>query len=215
MKYRQEFRVPERVGTVWLFFEQPLRVAECIPGFEKAVLLEGDSLSVRATQKLGPMSATFEARVRITERVHEERIEFTSTGKAVRGAVGNFRARNSVFLKPAGDETEVLVEGEAALAGVLGTIGHTVITKQAKKATAEFARNLERALSGAEGPAAAASAPVRPQAAPMEVERTTASTPVAQEAPARPPSDPWAKAAAVLSGAATIVGLIILWQLSV
>ena len=156
MKFRHEFSVRESGDKVWRFFEQPLAVARCIPGVEKAEPLEdGDeSYSVRATQKLGPMSTTFEAKVRITERVVGERIAFTATGKAVRGALGNFRAQNAVSLTRMGDETHVAVEGEVALAGVLGSVGSAVINKQAAKTTAEFACNLEQALSAGEEPRA-------------------------------------------------------------
>ena len=152
MKFRHEFRVRESGDKVWRFFERPLDVARCIPGVETAEPLEDgdDSYSVRATQKLGPMSTTFRAKVRITERVDGEMIEFTATGKAVRGAVGNFRAQNAVMLMRDGEETCVAVEGEVALAGVLGSIGSAVINKHAAKVTAEFANNLEQALSTAE-----------------------------------------------------------------
>ena len=154
MKYRHEFRVPEPSTKVWRFFEQPLAVAHCMPGVEAVEPLEGehDSYSVRATQKLGPMSTTFQAKVRITERVAGARITFTATGKAVRGAVGNFRAQNVVTLTPEGDETCVTVQGEVALAGVLGTVGSAVINKHAAKVTAQFASNLEQVLSAADEP---------------------------------------------------------------
>ena len=154
MKFRHEFRVREGSDKVWRFFERPLDVARCIPGVETAEPLEddADSYSVRATQKLGPMSTTFQAKVRITERIAGARIAFTATGKAVRGAVGNFRAQNAVTLMPDGEETCVAVEGEVALAGVLGTVGSAVINKQAARTTAEFACNLERALSVGEEP---------------------------------------------------------------
>ena len=207
MKFRQEFRVSEPLSKVWLFFEQPLRVAECIPGFEKAVPLEDNNYSVRATQKLGPMSATFEARIRITEKIHEERIEFNATGKAVRGAVGNFRSQNTVILTPSGDETEVLVEGEAALAGVLGTVGNSIINKQVAKVTAEFSSNLERMISGGN----------KPEPLPKTAVHKTnvmASDPTPQ-IKAQPQRDPWAKATAILSAAAVIIGLVILWRISV
>ncbi|MDE0202837.1 MAG: SRPBCC domain-containing protein [Rhodospirillaceae bacterium] len=156
MKYRHEFRVREPRDRVWLFFEQPLEAAQCMPGVEEAQPLESedDTYSVRATQKLGPMSTTFQAKVRITERVTGARIAFTATGKAVRGAVGNFRAQNTVTLTETGGETCVAVEGEVALAGVLGTVGSAVINKHAAKVTAEFATNLERALSAADQPCA-------------------------------------------------------------
>jgi carbon monoxide dehydrogenase subunit G len=214
MKFRQEFRVPENIEKVWLFFEQPLSVAKCIPGVETAEELDGDSFTVRATQKLGPMSAIFDARIRITNRVHKERIEFGSTGKAVRGAAGNFRTQNAVILTPAGEETDVVVEGEAALAGVLGTIGHTVINKQAAKVTAAFARNLEQALSEAGNATAGVIEPTDAKATPTPAARTVESIPRAQDAPARPSADPWTKAAAILSGAATIIGLVILIRMS-
>ncbi len=157
MKYRHEFRVRASGDTVWRFFERPLEVAQCMPGVETAEPLESedDSYSVRATQKLGPMSTTFQAKVRITERVAGARIAFTATGKAVRGAVGNFRAQNAVTLTEAGGETCVSVEGEVALAGVLGTVGSAVINKHAAKVTAQFACNLEQALSAADAPGAA------------------------------------------------------------
>ena len=156
MKYRHEFRVREPRDEIWRFFERPLEVAQCLPGVEEAEPVEGeqDCYSVRATQQLGPMSTTFRAKVRITERVPGARIAFTATGKAVRGAVGNFRAQNTVTLTEAGSETCVAVEGEVALAGVLGTVGSAVINKHAAKVTAAFASNLEQALIAADEPCA-------------------------------------------------------------
>ena len=194
MKFRQEFHIAAPPTTVWRFFEQPLRVADCIPGVDSAEEIGEDRLSVQATQKLGPLSTTFEAKIRITERVAEERIAFSATGKAVRGAAGNLRSDNVVTLKANGGGTDIVVEGEAALAGVLGTVGNSIVNKQAEKVIDEFARNLERALSGDAAPAAAFAA--TPQAVPAQA-----------LAPAR---DPWVKVAAVFSIAATIIGLIIL-----
>ena len=154
MKYRHEFSVPESAGTVWRFFERPLEVARCLPGVETIEPLEGedDGWSVRATQKLGPMTTTLQARVRITGRIAGKQIAFAATGKAVRGAVGNFRAQNTVTLTAEGGETRITVEGEVALAGVLGSVGSAVINRQAAKTTAEFACNLEQALSAAGSP---------------------------------------------------------------
>jgi carbon monoxide dehydrogenase subunit G len=214
VKFRQEFDVAEKVAKLWEFFEQPARVAECIPGVEKVALVDDDNLTVIATQRLGPMAATFEARVQIVERVREQKIQFTSTGKAVRGAVGNFRATNTVFLNAAGDRTQIVVEGEAVLAGVLGSIGQKVIAKQAERVTAEFARNLERVLSGNAAPPADRSGVRTPFPAEATEKVNTASrvqdSGSAQIAPAR---DPWVKVAALLSGTATLVGLVILWRL--
>jgi carbon monoxide dehydrogenase subunit G len=214
VKFRQEFHVAEGVATLWGFFEQPARVAECIPGVEKVALLDDDNLTVLATQRLGPMAATFEARVQIVERVREQKIQFTSTGKAVRGAVGNFRATNTVLLNAVGDGTQVVVEGEAAFAGVLGSVGQKVIAKQAEKVTAEFAKNLERVLSGnAAPPVNGAVVPPPPAAEAMARDATRRGEEVGAPVRIAPERDPWVKVAALLSGAATVVGLVILWRL--
>ncbi|CAN7781908.1 SRPBCC domain-containing protein [Caballeronia sp. LjRoot34] len=216
MKYEQEFRVEEEVEKVWAFFEQFERVAHCIPGVQKAEVIDADNLIVVLTQRLGPMAATFEAKVQITERIERQKIEFASTGKAVRGAIGNFRSTNTVLLTGEGGHTRVLVAGDVALGGALGSVGQKVIAKQAEKATTEFSRNLELILSG-KGPsdsgkpeaAGSASDATRSSATPMEVDapRNAVLTPVAA-------SDLWPKVSAALSGAAFIVSLIVLWHVT-
>src|SRR3954465_9213939 len=164
MKLREEFEVAQPVASVWTFFEQPERVAECVPGVEQLTVVTPDDIDVRLTQSIGPMTATFAAKVTIVERVPEKLIGFSATGKTVRGAMGNVRAGVSVQLEPAGDRTVVMVEGDVALAGALGSVGQKVVAKQAGKVTAQFARNLEQALRGGSRPTAppAGTAPTAP-----------------------------------------------------
>lgn len=209
MKFEQHFQVAEPIGKVWAFFEQFEQVAKCIPGVKQAEQLDDDNVVVTVTQKLGPMSATFEARVHIVERVAGERIGFTSTGKAVKGAIGNFRASNSVELHEEDGHTQVSVSGEVALAGALGSVGQKVITRQAEKVTAEFTRNLERALSGEEIETAPAAQARRPAA-----RMPTTATGSVSATPAAASGEFWPKLSAGLSAAALVVSLLVLWQVS-
>jgi carbon monoxide dehydrogenase subunit G len=208
VKFRQEFDVAETTPVVWAFFAQIERVATCIPGVEAVDLVDADTFMIRATQRVGPISATFESKVHITERIEGRSIQFTSTGKAVRGAVGNFRATNTVVLQPLDDRTRVTVEGEAALAGMLGSVGQKVINKQADKITAEFARNLEQALASPDAPAAST-----PSARPAAAVRSAPSLAAARAAAASG-ADGWTKAAALLSGFSLLVSMLVLWQVS-
>jgi carbon monoxide dehydrogenase subunit G len=204
MKFHQAFDVNQDIAKVWSFFEQPVRVTECIPGVDSVEVLDADTLSVRVTQTLGPLSATFESKVHITERVHEERITFTSTGKAVRGAIGHFRASNTVFLEPQDGRTHVKVAGDAALAGALGSVGQKIIMKQADKITVAFARNLEAALSGVpqgERPPAKRAAALQIKPAPVAAGLVAVG----------PAGQNWSKASAILSGLAVLIGLLILF----
>ena len=220
MKFAQEFDVDQPKDAVWAFFDQPSAVAECVPGVESIQEIEPDVFVVTVTQSVGPFSATFEARLQITEKVAGERIAFKATGKAVRGAIGNFRAESVVTLHSSDAGTRVKVDSEAALAGVLGSVGQKVITKQAEKVTSAFAAKLESRLKGEERDAENA-AIGRPVAS-----ITRAATPVrATELASQPPdrSHPrsedaiyagvWVKIAAVAAMANLAVTLIALGKL--
>jgi uncharacterized protein len=206
MKLREEFEVAQPVASVWTFFEQPERVAECVPGVEQLTVVTPDDIDVRLTQSVGPMTATFAAKVTIVERVPEKLIGFTATGKSVRGAMGNVRAGVTVQLEAAGDRTVVMVEGDVALAGALGSVGQKVVAKQAGKVTAQFARNLEQALGGALPPAATTAAAAS-AAAPAMVRPAGSSLPPVSDPPA---GDPWSKVAAALSAVSVALSIVAL-----
>lgn len=201
MKLREQFEVAEPVSSVWTFFEQPERVAQCVPGVEQLTVVSEDDIDVRLTQSIGPMSATFAAKVLIGERVQEKLISFTATGKSVRGAMGNVRAGVSVQLEPVGDRTVVIVEGDVALAGALGSVGQKVVAKQAGKVTAQFARNLEGALGNGRPPGATTR---QPSAGAPQSSSAAALPPLTE----RPAADPWARIAAVFSAVSVVLAIV-------
>jgi len=210
MKLREQFEVAQPAASVWTFFEQPERVAQCVPGVEQLTVVTPDDIDVRLTHSIGPMTATFAAKVLIVERVTEKLIAFTATGKTIRGAMGNVRASVLVQLNPAGDRTVVIVEGDVALAGALGSVGQKVVAKQAGKVTTQFARNLERSLGGpAITPPAAAAAAAAAGARPTWSGQPVTTLPAVSDRPAR---DPWLKAAVALSAASVVLGIITLLQ---
>ncbi|GAA5040827.1 hypothetical protein HNP84_007657 [Thermocatellispora tengchongensis] len=202
MKLREEFVVARPVADVWSLLDRPEAVAGCVPGVEEIDVRAAEDIGVRVTQNVGPMTATFAATVRITEREPEKRIAFTVTGKSVRGAIGNVRASAVVGLAPAATGTLVTVAGDVALAGALGSVGQKVVAKQAGRVAAEFARRLESALGGAAPATPTARPPARPAARKDEPEAPV-SVPV-------PVSDRWVKAAVALSGASVVLGVLIL-----
>ena len=205
MKLHEEFVVAEPVGTVWKFFEQPESVAGCVPGVEYVNVLDGDNVQVRATQSVGPMTATFDAKVTVLERVPEELIRFRAAGRSVRGAIGNVRTENTVQLRGFAGGTSVSVEADLVLAGALGSVGQKVIAKQGGKVTAEFAANLQRALRG-EAPVPATARPRVPAAAaPVDDGAVDAPFP-----PLPPAPDRWSRAAAVLSGVSVLLSVVVL-----
>jgi hypothetical protein len=216
MKLREEFRVDQPVPTVWEFFEQPELVARCVPGVEEIRVIDADNVDVRATQSIGPMNATFEAKVTVLERVPNEYIRFQAVGRSVRGAIGNVRTSNAVRLQASEDSTTVVVEGDVVLAGALGSVGQKIVAKQASKVTAAFAENLRLALNGGQPnfvatgvPAAAPASEIGPNA---PGGWTDARPPGATTTTSRS-GDRWNRVAAALSGLSAVLSVIVLIRL--
>jgi hypothetical protein len=157
VKVEQSFEIAEPRERLWEFFEQVDEVAKCVPGVESVEVIDADNSKVRVTQSVGPMTATFDLKMRITEREPNERMQFTAIGRAVKGAAGNLRSSNTVTLQPTEAGTRVNLVADLAMGGVLGSVGQKVIAKQASAVTRDFMSSLERAVRGeAIGPAAGA-----------------------------------------------------------
>jgi uncharacterized protein len=208
LKLHEEFEVAESVAAVWKFFEQPQLVARCMPGVEAVEVLDDDNVTVRATQSIGPMTATFDAKVTVLERVPTEFIRFQAIGRSVRGAIGNVRTMNEVHIQASDAGTTIAVDGDVVLAGPLGSVGQKIVAKQAGKVTAEFADNLRLALTGGAPPELeTARERRRPRAAGRE------RVPDRYGEAARP--DPWSRVAAGLSAvsvAVSVIALIRSWR---
>jgi uncharacterized protein len=152
VKVREEFVVAEPPTVLWEFFERVDRVAYCVPGVEEVRVIDADNSRVRVTQTVGPMTATFDVKMRITARSVGRSMEFTAIGRSVSGAAGNLRSTNTILLEDAdGGSTRVVLESEVALGGMLGSVGQKVVAKQATKVTRSFAEALQRELSGGAG----------------------------------------------------------------
>jgi len=147
VKVTESFVIEEEPEKLWEFFEQVDEVARCVPGVDEVEQIDEDNSKVRVTQAVGPMTATFDLKMRITEREPQELMQFTAIGRAVRGASGNVRSTNTVRLEPLEDgKTRVDLEADLAMGGMLGSVGQKVIAKQASKVTRSFADALQQRL---------------------------------------------------------------------
>jgi carbon monoxide dehydrogenase subunit G len=155
MKVQESFVITEPREKLWAFLEQVDLVAQCVPGVESVEQVDADNSNVRVTQAVGPMTATFDIKMRVTEREPLERMQFTAIGRAVKGAVGNIRSTNVVRLADVDGGTRVDVEADLAIGGVLGSVGQKVVSKQVGQVTSAFAASLERSIKGEAPPAAA------------------------------------------------------------
>lgn len=212
MKLTEQFTIDEQRAVLWKALQQTELIASCMPGVEAVQVADPDNFRVRVSQSIGPMSATFDAKVRVLERLDGESIRFEALGKSVRGAVGSVRATNSVTLEPLDGDARTLVtlEGDLALAGALGSVGQKIVAKQASRTTAQFADNLKRLLAGE-----ALAAPVAQQSAPPMTTRS-AGTATASPGPGVPQqraADRWAVGAVAMSAVSAVLSVAVLIRL--
>jgi carbon monoxide dehydrogenase subunit G len=203
MKVQESFVITEPRERLWAFLEQVDQVAQCVPGVDSVEQVDADNSKVRVTQAVGPMTATFDIKLRVTEREPLEMMRFTTIGRAVKGAVGNVRATNTVRLSDVAEGTRVDVEADLAMGGVLGSVGQKVVTKQVGQVTRAFAASLERSIKG-DGAAevelvAAGAGPASARRRPRAGAAVNGTAPQAAAAPDAAPAPAFAPAPAAAS----------------
>ena len=144
----QEVTVSAPVERVWDFMLDIPSVARCVPGVQSVAPGEDGSWIGALRVKVGPIGATLEGRVRITQRDRETltaRMDVDAADKRLRSAVN---ARMSMRMEPKGaDETRISMHTDASVLGKLGEFGGAVMKHKANQIVQEFARNVSRELS--------------------------------------------------------------------
>lgn len=137
--------------TVWQLLDDPEAVSRCIPGLDGFQIVDDDTFSAQISQTVGPVTAIFAMKVSVVEREPGKVIRFKALGRTTKGAVSHLRANGSVQLAEETGGTRVTLAADAALGGVLGTVGEKVLVKQGGKITAQFGAALQRELGQDQG----------------------------------------------------------------
>ena len=147
MKFEESFTVDAPLDDVWAFLEDVGRIARCVPGVSEVEPLEDARSRVRMTQKVGPLSATFDLRTRMKDSEPGTFVEVESIGRSIKGAMGELRSVNRVEIEPAAeDATNVRLSADVAVGGMLGSVGTKVMSLKAKQVAKQFAASLEEQI---------------------------------------------------------------------
>lgn len=148
--FEQSFVVPHRPANVFDFFGNIPAVAACLPGASLSGVSTPERTEGTMQVKLGPIAARFNGAVRI------ERDPTTLSGRII-GAGTDQRSRSSTRgeiryrLVPdtQSDGTQVMLSIGYSLRGMLAQFARPGLVSNLTAAiTADFARNIDRALSG-------------------------------------------------------------------
>ena len=204
-----EATLPAGRSEVWALLNDPAVLKACIPGCQSLERTGDNGFAAVAKLKIGPVAATFKAKVELSDIVPE--VGYTITGEGEGGVAGFAKGAAKVSLADAAAGTQMRYDVEAHVGGKIAQLGSRLIDGVAKNMADKFFASFAdaaaaRAASGqppagiipaAEPVAASAPAPVEaPPSAPAQAARA-AEMPVSAAAGVGSPSPAAAKQASL------------------
>jgi hypothetical protein len=140
-------------ADVWAALNDPDVLKACIPGAQEFEKTSPTSFAATATQKVGPVKATFKGAVELSDIVEGE--SYTISGEGKGGAAGFAKGGARVHLADAeppegaeGPATLLSYEAHAKVGGKLAQLGSRLIDGFAKKMADEFFDRFSKAVAG-------------------------------------------------------------------
>lgn len=163
MELKGEYRIPAPRDQVWAMLNDAAVLRDCIPGCETLEGSPAEGFSARVTTKVGPVKATFNGSVTLSNINPPE--SYTISGEGKGGVAGFAKGGADVHLATDGADTVLTYVANAQVGGKLAQLGSRLIDSTAKKLADQFfACFAERAGAPATSGAAAI-----PAAAPLGV----------------------------------------------
>ena len=132
---------------VWAFLTDPERVAAALPGAEISEKLDENTYKGGMGVKVGPVSAAYNGTVAF--ELDEERrsavVRAKGQGKAGMGTADMKMTSGVVALADGG--TEVTVEADLAVTGILAQLGRGMMQHVSKRMFKEFTQVMEKELT--------------------------------------------------------------------
>ena len=178
--------------TVWAALNDPEVLKACIPGCQEIEKTGDTEFSARVKAKVGPVNATFDGNVSLSNINPPE--SYTISGEGSGGAAGFAKGGADVSLADQGETTKLSYKVHAQVGGKLAQLGQRLIQSTANKYAKQFFDNFKQQVEGperaAESGAEAESASAEPddagQVGPTEPSGATESQP-AQATQTTPP----------------------------
>jgi carbon monoxide dehydrogenase subunit G len=158
MRQSGEYRIGAPADAVWLALNDPEVLSQCIDGCQSMSRTADDAFAATVKAKIGPLSATFTADVRLADL--DPPNAYTLEASVKGGAAGFAKGTARVSLSQGARETLLRYEVEGNVGGKLAQVGQRLIDAAARKTADDFfARFGEIVAPG--GTAATATAPAR------------------------------------------------------
>jgi len=164
MQMQGERTIAASRAEVWAALNDPDVLKACIPGCQSMEKISPTSFEAVVKQKVGPVSATFNGAVELSDIIEGESYRISGQGKG--GAAGMAKGAAAVRLADAVADQEddgqpattLSYDVDASVSGKLAQLGARVIDPMAKKLADQFFDRFKAHLEGPEESAAEESA---------------------------------------------------------
>ena len=146
MVIEETFVVAAPREQVWRFITDPKLMGPCIPGCQGVQVLGPTTYQANVQIKVGPIKASFNLEVEVTEEVYPEKVISVTRGEEGSRA-SLVTSHNFLHLKQLDDQTTELSYGaDVNISGRLGKYGQGVMKKIAKRIAGKFEVNLREQI---------------------------------------------------------------------
>jgi uncharacterized protein len=155
MRFENEIEVAHPPKELFAFLTDVERVAPCLPG-ASIDGRDGDDYTGSMKVKVGPITGTYKGKMRFLEQDEDALRAVMSARAAEVNGQGDAEAKITTQIEQAGDDaSRIRMETDLQMRGRVAQFGRGAMEKISQRMFDEFARNLEREMTGGGGAAPA------------------------------------------------------------
>ncbi|MDM9619291.1 carbon monoxide dehydrogenase [Rhizobium sp. AC44/96] len=140
-----EERITAPRDVVWAALNDPEVLKQCIPGCQSLEMKSPTELAATVKLKIGPVSATFNGEVTLSNINAPE--SYTISGEGKGGIAGFAKGGADVTLKEDGGETILQYQASAQVGGKIAQLGARLIDSTSQKLAHQFFSDFNAAVS--------------------------------------------------------------------
>jgi hypothetical protein len=145
MEMQNEEMIEAPRDVVWAALNDPEILKRAIPGCEELEMKSPTELTAQVKVKIGPVKATFNGEVELSDLNPPESYRISGSGK---GGVAGFASGGAdVFLSEVPNGTLLKYDVKADVGGKLAQLGSRLIDSTAKKLAGQFFSNLSEIVA--------------------------------------------------------------------
>ena len=137
-------------AEVWAKLNDPAVLKACIPGCQSLEMLSDTEFEAVATNRVGPVKATFKGRVTLSDLDPPNGYRISGQGDG--GIAGFAKGGATVNLRPVDGGTVLAYDVEAQIGGKLAQLGQRLVNGAAKKLADQFFEKFAAAVNPAVSP---------------------------------------------------------------